>query len=81
MLGKLEKVENHSPIGSFSAFSRVLSTSGVFISENRDMVNVFYCLNITELAFAFRMAILPYPTPLPFVGGTAHNALRLSSVC
>ena len=34
----LEKVENHEPI------SRVLPTSRVLISENRDMVNVFYCL-------------------------------------
>ena len=27
-------------------FSRVLPTSRVFLSENRDMVNVFYCLII-----------------------------------
>ena len=38
----LEKVENPP------TFSRVLPTSRMFISENRDMVNVFYCLTSSE---------------------------------
>ena len=44
----LEKVENHS------TFSHVLPTSRVFISENRDMVNVFYCLNANVRRTSFK---------------------------
>ena len=32
-------------VGKTLLFSRILPTSRVFISENRDMLNVFYCLN------------------------------------
>ena len=62
----LKKVENHEQI----------PTSRVFISKNRDMVNVFYCLNTTQYNRTQCKTITQHNTTQHNTNATQQNATQ-----